>query len=158
MDARPRDARKADASGLHTTQVMFGVTLCLGKIVFLLHSTCNFALLLRLELQVRSLKQLGSCRAAWELRLEAAPGGSAWRQRLEAVPGGSPWRQRVAAAPGGNAWRQRLEAVPGGSAWKQHLETAPGGRAWPHKSYRIFLRFEAVAPSGRCRAASHSPV
>ena len=122
-----------------------------AKLRFLLHSTFDFALLLRLELQVRSLKQLGSCRAACELRpavqLEscqaAAPGGSARRRRLEATsgggalkhrfeaaPGGGAWKQPLEAAPGGSHWRLRLGAAPGGSAWRQRLEAAPGGSTW----------------------------
>ncbi len=119
--------------------------------VFLLHSTFNFALLLRLELQVRSLKQLGSCRAACELRpavqlgschaaapggsarrrrLEATSGGGALKHRFEAAPGGGAWKQPLEAAPGGSYWRLRLGAAPGGSAWRQRLEAAPGGSTW----------------------------
>ena len=122
-----------------------------AKLRFLLHSTFNFALLLRLELQVRSLKQLGSCRAACELRpavqlgschaaapggsarrrrLEATSGGGALKHRFEAAPGGGAWKQPLEAAPGGSHWRLRLGAAPGGSAWRQRLEAAPGGSTW----------------------------
>ncbi len=125
-----------------------------AKLRFLMHSTFDFALLLRLELQVRSLKQLGSCRAACELRpavqLEschaAAPGGSARRRRLEATSGGGALKHRFEAAPGGGAWKQPLEAAPGSSHWRLRLGAAPGGSAWRQ-------RLEA-APGGSTRLAT----